>query len=39
VVARSLVEALRPYRQAWQDRLDEVGVRKKAELEAWRKSR
>ncbi|AKJ07008.1 PPK2 family polyphosphate:nucleotide phosphotransferase [Archangium gephyra] len=39
VVARSLVEALRPYRQAWQDRLDEVGVRKKTELEAWRKSR
>jgi PPK2 family polyphosphate:nucleotide phosphotransferase len=39
VVARSLVEALRPYRQAWQDRLDEVGVRKKAELESWRKSR
>jgi PPK2 family polyphosphate:nucleotide phosphotransferase len=39
VVARSLVEALRPYRQAWQDRLDEVGVRKKAELAAWRKSR
>jgi PPK2 family polyphosphate:nucleotide phosphotransferase len=39
VVARSLVETLRPYRQAWQDRLDEVGVRKKTELEAWRKSR
>ena len=39
VVARSLVEALRPYRQAWQDRLDEVGVSKKAELAAWRKSR
>lgn len=39
VVARSLVETLRPYRQAWQDRLDEVGVRKKAELESWRKSR
>ncbi|OJT16936.1 polyphosphate--AMP phosphotransferase [Archangium sp. Cb G35] len=39
VVARSLVETLRPYRQAWQDRLDEVGVRKKAELEAWRKNR
>ncbi|MCY1081438.1 polyphosphate kinase 2 family protein [Archangium lansingense] len=39
VVARSLVETLRPYRQAWQDRLDEVGVRKKAELAAWRKGR
>jgi PPK2 family polyphosphate:nucleotide phosphotransferase len=39
VVARAVVEALRPYRQAWQDRLDEVGERKKAELEAWRKGR
>ncbi|WPB79118.1 polyphosphate kinase 2 family protein [Archangium violaceum] len=39
VVARSLVETLRPYREAWQQRLDEVGVRKKAELEAWRKNR
>ncbi|KFA89142.1 polyphosphate kinase 2 family protein [Archangium violaceum] len=39
VVAHSLVEALRPYRQAWQDRLDEVGARKKAELETWRESR
>ncbi|WP_375767600.1 polyphosphate kinase 2 family protein [Archangium gephyra] len=39
VVARTLVETLRPYRQTWQDRLDEVGVRKKVELEAWRKGR
>ncbi|MFY0570940.1 polyphosphate kinase 2 family protein [Archangium lansingense] len=39
VVARSLVETLRPYRQAWQDRLDEVGERKKAELASWRKDR
>lgn len=39
VVARSLVETLRPYRQSWQDRLDAVGVRKKAELESWRKGR
>ncbi len=39
VVARTLVEALRPYREDWQKRLDEVGVRKKAELEAWRKGR
>lgn len=39
VVARTLVEALRPYRKSWQDRLDAVGVRKKAELEAWRKGK
>jgi PPK2 family polyphosphate:nucleotide phosphotransferase len=39
VVARTLVETLRPYRQAWQERLNEVGARKKAELEAWRKGR
>jgi PPK2 family polyphosphate:nucleotide phosphotransferase len=39
VVARAVVEALRPYREDWQKRLDEVGVRKKAELEAWRKGR
>ena len=39
VVARTLVEALRPYREVWQKKLDEVGVRKKAELEAWRKGR
>lgn len=35
VVARSVVKALRPYRDAWQQKLDEVGVRKRAELEAW----
>ena len=39
VVARTLVETLRPHREAWQERLDEVGARKKAQLEAWRKSR
>ncbi|HEX8825045.1 MAG TPA: PPK2 family polyphosphate kinase [Archangium sp.] len=39
VVARTLVEALRPYRGDWQKRLDEVGVRKKADLAAWRKGR
>ena len=39
VVARAVVEALRPYREDWQKRLDEVGVRKKTELEAWRKAR
>lgn len=39
VVARTVVEALRPYRQQWQDRLDAVGVEKKSELKAWRKKR
>ncbi|WNG34134.1 polyphosphate kinase 2 family protein [Archangium minus] len=39
VVARTLVEALRPHRKRWQERLDEVGTRKKAELEAWRKGK
>lgn len=37
VVARATAEALRPYRKAWQQKLDEVGERKKAELDAWRK--
>ncbi|NBD11969.1 MULTISPECIES: PPK2 family polyphosphate kinase [Corallococcus] len=37
VVARTVAEALRPYRERWQAQLDEVGRRKKAELKAWRK--
>jgi len=37
VIARALADALRPHRKAWQKHLDEEGVRKKAELEAWRK--
>ncbi|NPC72160.1 polyphosphate kinase 2 family protein [Corallococcus exiguus] len=39
VVARAVAEALRPYRETWQARLDEVGKQKKAELRAWRKKR
>ncbi|GMU06103.1 polyphosphate kinase 2 family protein [Corallococcus caeni] len=39
VVARAVAEALRPYRKQWQQRLDEVGKHKKAELRAWRKKR
>jgi PPK2 family polyphosphate:nucleotide phosphotransferase len=39
VVARTLVEALRPHRDAWQERLDEVGVSNKTELADWRKDR
>jgi PPK2 family polyphosphate:nucleotide phosphotransferase len=37
VVAHTLVEALRPYRDGWQRQLDEVGKSKKKELAAWRK--
>lgn len=37
VVARALVERLRPYRDEWQQQLDQVGTRKKRELAAWRK--
>lgn len=39
VVARTLVEALRPYREGWQKQLDAVGASKKAELAAWRKGK
>ncbi|MHA7631516.1 PPK2 family polyphosphate kinase [Corallococcus sp. M7] len=39
VVARAVAAALRPHREAWQARLDEVGKHKKAELRAWRKKR
>jgi PPK2 family polyphosphate:nucleotide phosphotransferase len=39
VVARTIAEALRPYRGEWQKKLDEVGARKKAELANWRKGR
>ncbi|QAT85109.1 UDP-galactose-lipid carrier transferase [Corallococcus coralloides] len=39
VVARAVAAALRPHRDAWQARLDEVGKHKKAELRAWRKKR
>jgi PPK2 family polyphosphate:nucleotide phosphotransferase len=37
VVARTLVERLRPYRDEWQQQLDQVGTRKKRELATWRK--
>jgi PPK2 family polyphosphate:nucleotide phosphotransferase len=39
VVARAVTEALRPYREGWQKKLDEVGTRKKAELKDWKKGR
>ncbi len=38
-LARATVAALRPYRQRWQQHLDEVGARKKGELVAYRKAR
>jgi PPK2 family polyphosphate:nucleotide phosphotransferase len=36
VIARSIVQALRPYKKVWRDKLDQVGSRKKAELEAYK---
>jgi len=39
VIARAIVEELRPYRKAWQEKLDRVGVEKKAELEAYRRAK
>jgi PPK2 family polyphosphate:nucleotide phosphotransferase len=38
-VARAIVEELRPYKKVWQDKLDEVGRKKKAELDAYRAAR
>lgn len=39
VIARTIVEELRPYKKVWQEKLDRVGVEKKAELEAYQKSK
>jgi hypothetical protein len=36
-VARSITEALRPHRRTWQKHLDDVGERKRAELETYKK--
>jgi len=36
VIARSIAQALRPYKKVWRDKLDQVGGRKKAELEAYK---
>ena len=38
-VARSIVEALRPNRKTWQEKLDADGAKAKAELEAYRRER
>ena len=39
VVARTVVEALRPHQEAWQQRLDEVAKENKKDLSAWRKNK
>lgn len=39
VIARAIVEELRPYKKVWQEKLDQVGVAKKAELEAYRRAK
>ncbi|MCP3061271.1 polyphosphate kinase 2 family protein [Myxococcus sp. K38C18041901] len=39
VVARAVVAALRPHRERWQERLDQLGAEKKAELKAWHRKR
>ncbi len=39
VIARTIVEELRPYKKIWQAKLDAVGVEKKAELEAYRRGK
>jgi PPK2 family polyphosphate:nucleotide phosphotransferase len=39
VIARSIVEELRPYKKIWQEKLDQVGVEKKAELEAYQRTK
>ncbi|MDI1450665.1 PPK2 family polyphosphate kinase [Polyangium sp. 6x1] len=36
VIARELVQTLRPYKKVWQDKLDAVGKQRKAELDAYR---
>jgi PPK2 family polyphosphate:nucleotide phosphotransferase len=39
VVARAVTEALRPHKKTWQAQLDQVGVKKKAELEAYMRTK
>ncbi|MEW6210635.1 MAG: PPK2 family polyphosphate kinase [Acidobacteriota bacterium] len=39
VVAQSIVDALRPYRDDWEEALGKMAVEKKAELEEYRRSR
>ena len=39
VIARSIVEELRPYKKSWQEKLDSVGVLKRSELDAYRRAK
>jgi len=39
VLARSIVQTLRPYKKTWREKLDEVGAKKKAELEAYMRAK
>ena len=39
VIARTIVEELRPYKKGGQDKIDSVGMEQKAELEAYQKSK
>ncbi|HLK99909.1 MAG TPA: PPK2 family polyphosphate kinase [Myxococcaceae bacterium] len=39
VVARAIVEALRPHQRTWQKHLDSVGEKKKAELTAYKRKK
>ncbi|HNF96569.1 MAG TPA: polyphosphate kinase 2 family protein, partial [Pseudomonadota bacterium] len=36
VIAETIVETLRPYKKIWRKKLDDMGVRAKSELEAYR---
>jgi len=38
VIARSLLEALRPYRKIWEERLEEEGKIGRRDLKLWRAS-
>ncbi|UQA61891.1 PPK2 family polyphosphate kinase [Polyangium aurulentum] len=39
VVARAVTEAMRPHKKTWQARLDQVGVKKKSELETYMRTK
>lgn len=39
VIAESIVDALRPYKKAWEEKLEADGVRARAELDAYRNQR
>lgn len=39
LIARSIVHTLRPYKKIWREKLDQVGAKKKAELEAYKREK